>query len=136
VTSALPPSTTASEITREFDEVYDVRRVRKVPRRLLLQVLHSSRALDTCLKEIVVLNGGSPPETLGGSIKHFADTAGPLGVPLKVTVPTWRQDNQRLIANERNKFMHEADVYPTTASDIAALLSNMHACLIDVLTRW
>jgi hypothetical protein len=46
-----------SVLQAEFNEVYGVRKIRRASRRRLLEVLHSTRALDSTLKAFINHHG-------------------------------------------------------------------------------
>src|SRR6266478_7446913 len=73
---AADPSLTS--IQSEFAEVYAVRKVRRATRRRILEVLHSTRAVDTALRAFVVHHGcrtpGKPaPNSLGQYLYALRD---------------------------------------------------------------
>jgi hypothetical protein len=118
-------------IQREFGEAYQVRRVRNPQRRHLLQVVHSTRALDSSLRAFVIyhqcLSGNSLGKYLASLTNHQSPT---LNSQLS---PRDRHRFQNTIVNTRNRFMHEAGSYPASENDISTLLSEMHDCLFAVV---
>jgi hypothetical protein len=132
------PSLTANpslqKIRDEFAEVYAVRKVRRATRRRVLEVLHSTRALDTTLRAFVGHYGcrqpGKPlPNSLGPYLYALRDhsVAG-----LGHFTEAQRLHFYSKIAGPRNQYMHEAGVFPAADADVQALLSEMHACLSAV----
>ena len=119
-------------IQDEFNEVHLVRRVRRDARRRLLEVLHSTRALDTTLAVFVGHhNCHSPrhrnaPNSLGGYLYALRDHSVP---GLQRIAEPHRANFQQQIVAIRNRYMHEAGSMPTNDTDIQSLLSEMHACL-------
>jgi hypothetical protein len=118
-------------IQAEFGEVYGVRKVRRKTRRRLLEVLHSTRALDSTLAAFIGHHGccspgKKPPKSLGqylfalhnhtvGGLGHLADAH--------------RRRFASNIVDPRNLYMHQAGAFPMADTDIQLLLSEMHACL-------
>ena len=128
---ALHPSGTAIQV--EFSEVHRARRVRKAERRRLLEVLHSTRALDSTLSVFVshhgCSTGGRSARSLGAYLRALESHA----VPTLGRLPSaLRWHFQSTIADPRNKYMHEAGAAPATDGDLVALLSEMHSCLAAV----
>ena len=120
------------QIDEEFAEVYRVRLVRRRNRRRLLQVLHSTRALDSSLKVFVTIFGLSPRNpSLGAYLweltNHNQSRLGNLP-------EADRRRYQSEIVDLRNEFMHEAGAFPPDDQQIKVLLSDMHSCLCQVLS--
>lgn len=122
------PARHTTPLLRELEEVYVARRVSRVPRRLLLQVLHSTRGLDGSLNAFIAAAGEKPGTSLGRMLTQLESKG--LG-GRKLPNGTAAQFQKRIV-DERNRFMHQADVYPTHDGEIATLLSEMHACLTQV----
>ena len=130
----LAATSTSSLVNAEFDEVYKSRRLRHKDRRRLLQVLHSTRALDSALSAFVSFHGcttktGKPPTGLGGyltALKEHSVTG------LTNITETERSHFQKQIAKPRNRYMHQAGAFPVSETDLDVLLSEMHACLVRV----
>jgi hypothetical protein len=134
-TSYLAADPSLPNIQSEFAEVYAVRRVRRATRRRILEVLHSTRALDTTLRAFVGYHGcrspGKPlPTSLGQYLYALRDhtVAG-----LSRFTEAHRRHFTLTISNPRNRYMHEAGAFPTADLDIQTLLSEMDACLAAVL---
>jgi hypothetical protein len=118
-------------IIREFDEVYCARRVRIRDRRRLLQVLHSTRALDTCLRVFIDFHNCPSARSLGGYLRSLQNHRSPT-LRGRLSHPE-RHRFQNSITNNRNRYMHEAGAYPTDDNEVAQLLSEMQDCLLIVL---
>lgn len=100
-------------------------------RRELLQVLHTTRALDSSLRAFLLqrhvpLNGAA---ALGGYLtrlaNHGANGVGQLSERRRASF-------QATIVDPRNRFMHSADAYPTRW-EADRLLNEMYSCLSEVL---
>jgi hypothetical protein len=121
-------------IKSEFAEVYAVRKVRRATRRRILEVLHSTRALDTTLATFVGhhgcrMTGNRAPKSLGQYLYALRDhTISGLG---QLTEPHRHRFNSN-IAAPRNRYMHEAGAFPALDSDLQQLLSEMDTCLTVV----
>lgn len=126
-------------IQDEFGEVYRVGKVRHTDRRRLLEVLHSTRALDTALSSFVRFHGclprprggrpSSPPNTLGGYLialeEHSITGLGAL-------TPAQTRHFQTVIVDRRNVYVHEAGAVPMGDPEVHVLLSEMDSCLMAV----
>lgn len=129
-----PVSGTAkhADIQAEFEEVLLVRRVIKRSRKRLLQVLHSTRALDSTLTAFIHLKGyRSTPSSLGSYLYALRDGN---GTSLNRISETERAHYQKHIVGLRNQYMHEAGLMPTTDSEVLTLLAEMETCLQRVLS--
>jgi hypothetical protein len=125
-----------SLLQQEFNEVYAVRKVRRSSRRRILEVLHSTRALDSTLKAFVRHHGclpkpkkgktSTPPSSLGGYLYALRDHA---VVGLGAITEPQRHGFQAQIVDTRNVYMHEAGAFPVLDADVQTLLSEMHTCL-------
>ena len=121
-----------ADIQAEFDEVLLARRVLKRPRKRLLQVLHSTRALDSTLKEFTRLNGCLPQRpSLGAYLIALKKGQCP---SLKRISAAERHHYQTQIVNLRNGYMHEAGLMPANDSEVLTLLGEMETCLQRVLS--
>jgi hypothetical protein len=115
----------------EYQDVYQSNRVRRLPRRFLLQVLHSTRGLDTCLARFVTYHNvplNRAPAL--GSYLH-ALTQHRLAVISRLLQADQRR-YQNSIVNERNRYMHEAGTAPVNDAEVETLLSEMDHCLTTV----
>lgn len=126
-------------VLREFDEVktVDSMAVEEKIRRLL-QVLFSTRALDTTLAEFVKKYGYTDPSEPS---KKFRSLHGYLrllcyGEPATVSIrkleESYLEKYQKNIIDKRNRYMHEADAFPMYDLEILILLSEMNECLARV----
>ena len=128
-----------AQMQQEFGEVYKVRKVRMKTRRRLLEVLHSTRALDTALKALVAAKGCLPRPTYRGPARAPRSLGGYLtaleqhsiaGLNRLTAAEKWHY--QTSIVDVRNLYMHEAGAFPANDADIQVLVSEMHACLAAV----
>lgn len=121
-------------ITSEFRQVYAVRKIRRSPRRRILEVLHSARALDTVLATFVAnyncMKNGRVPRAMG---QYLHALEGHVVVGLDNLQPTHRIQFQTNIVDRRNTYLHEAGQFPTNDSEVDLLLAEMHSCLSIVV---
>jgi hypothetical protein len=116
-------------------ELSDVLRANKVPdkrRRWLLQVLHSTRALDSALAAFIQQKGIQPargrgkPTGLGGYLKLLEKH----GTSGRARLPSgFANQYQVSIVKHRNRFMHEAGSFPRREAEIRLLLGEMQSCM-------
>jgi hypothetical protein len=122
------------DIQSEFNEVYAVRKIRKAARRRILEVLHSTRALDTTLSAFVghyrcLPAAGNTPDSLGGYLVALEQHR----VPGLGQMPgLQRRHFQTSIVNVRNTYMHRAGAFPPSDRDVQLLLAEMNTCLAVV----
>jgi len=100
----------------------------RFPRRSgwLLAVLHTTRALDTTLSEVVKNKGwwNSRQQSLGAYLMTLKNNA--------VLTQTERNHYQHNVVSMRNTYMHQAGAIPSKI-DADVLLAEMHACVANVL---
>jgi hypothetical protein len=112
------------DIVRELQRVMETKRISGGDR-WLLQVLHTTRALDTCLSRVVAQRGWTvPTPSLGAYLIELRAK----GVIVEHQRRHW-QDN---LVHPRNTYMHSANQMPPQhmADD---LLDEMDACMSIVL---
>lgn len=120
-----------ARIIDEYEEVVRVNPLLPQARRWLLQVLHSTRGLDTTL--VVFLRAKGIPiggQSLGAYLYTLRDHTVP-GVG-NLTGPE-RANYQHRIVRRRNTYMHNAGAAPANVFEIQALVNEMNACLVRVL---
>lgn len=117
-------------ILDELDEVLRSRRVLRRKRKQLLQILHSSRAVDTSLKVFVGHHAGAQQElALGTYLTRLATGVGTLQ-----KLPTNSAKRyKRNIVKPRNYYMHSAGAFPANEQEILIFLSEMHACVVEII---
>lgn len=129
---SLRGSPTLPNVLQDLGEVIRVNALQPLRRRCLLQVLLSTRSIDTSLATYaasrrIPLGGRS----LGAYLRSF-NTHTVAGVGRLSHLE--RQQFQNRIVNRRNHFMHEAGAYPAGVHEVDRLLAEMHACLARVFT--
>lgn len=128
--SGHPGLTGSPELTAIIGELNRVGAAAKVPKYngWLLGVLHTTRALDTTLRELLRHKGWLDPlkQGLGAYFaalrNHSILTTG--------ETDSWK----RSIVDKRNRYMHVAGAMPSQLEN-DAILSEMEACLTIVLGR-
>lgn len=98
-------------------------------RRGLITVLHTTRLLDSALREFLVSKKLSPPSqpSIGRFLVALTKHTGAFGhLPV-----SRRLHYQRTIVNPRNVYMHGADEYPSNYV-ASVILGEIHACLAEV----
>ena len=120
-------------ISNELGEVTQSASIFRQGRRQLLQIVHSTRALDTALKELLTSHGipTGNQNSLGAYLLAFENHS--IGGVSKLPKAN-RQRYQISIVNARNKYMHQAGSFPSNDGEVRSLLSEMQACLIEVFS--
>lgn len=130
--SVVAASSSFSSIKSEYGEVIHSGKIQPLRRRRILQVLHSTRGLDSTLKEFTNRHGVPVNrQTLGGYLWGLAHH--PLKTISRLS-DLERGDFQRSIVRTRNRYMHEAGAYPAGDYQVLGLLSDMQACLSRVFS--
>ncbi|MGH9763152.1 MAG: hypothetical protein ACREDR_10775 [Blastocatellia bacterium] len=129
--AALASDPAYGAIQTEFGEVYRARKVRSKQRRRLLQILHSTRALDTSLKRFNIYHSCPRGVSLGGYLKALQNhnTA---SLRRRLSATECRRF-QNSIVDQRNRYMHEAGAFPLNDNDAAFLFAEMEDCLAIAL---
>lgn len=127
------------KIEKEFEEV---KRVDSMPIeekiRRLLQILHSTRALDSTLAAFIKNYGYTNPSDPGKKVKSLYGYLELIcyGNPATANIRKLEERDlkkyQQNIVHERNRYMHEADAFPIDDLEILLLLSEMDECLAKV----
>ncbi len=124
---------TLPTLINELDEVVRVNHIMPLPRRCLMQVLYSTRSLDSALRAFLRVRGIHIPDnqrSLGGYLRKLRNP-GIAGAGTLSQLEYIHYRNQ--ITNRRNKYMHEAGTNPTGIHEVSTLLNDMHACLARCL---
>lgn len=116
-------------IRAEYGEVLNVASVSPAARRMLLEVLHSCRAFDSFLKVYVRLHGYKTkrePKSMGDYLWALKENG-----RIDKRRRKYFQDH---IAGERNKYLHEAGIFPSAEdTDVPKLLSEMESFMSEAL---
>jgi hypothetical protein len=121
-----------SAIIDELDEVIRVRPLQPRRRCRLLQILHSTRALDSALAVFLDHHRCPSGTSLGRHLKNLTEHRSPT-LPNRLSQQA-RHRYQNTIVKNRNRYMHESGQYPSNDAEITNLLSEMHDCLVTVLS--
>lgn len=112
------------DVIRELQRVIDTKRISGGDR-WLLQVLHTTRALDTCLARIIAQHRWAvTTPSLGGYLRELRDKG--------VIVEHQRHHWQNSLVGPRNLYMHSANMMPLQHT-ADGLLDEMDACMSIVL---
>jgi hypothetical protein len=130
--SAISGSPARADIDAEFEEAMRARAVWRKRRRQLLQVLHSTRALDSALKTFTTHYGFCPPRPALGRYLHALGNHTSTALAGRLSLSE-RGRFQASIVNPRNRLMHEAGAYPLNDTEVLTLLSEMQDCLTIVV---
>jgi hypothetical protein len=123
---ALTASARLNDITNELRLIATSSRF---PRRSgwLLAVLHTTRALDTTLSEVLAFRSWrSRSPTLGSYLVELRNRS--------VITTTERIHYQAAVVDRRNTYMHQAGTIPTRI-EADSILAEMHACVAVVLNQ-
>lgn len=130
IAGSVVPAHDSGVIQREFDEVERVRRIRVLKRRHLLQVLHSTRALDSFLSAFALYHGcRGRSKSLGGYLNALERHRSSNISQLPSGTASYYQGT---IVNKRNLYMHEAGAFPASSTEINTLLSEMHNLIVTI----
>lgn len=118
------------DIIKELDELVATRRVSEQKRRLLLEVLHSTRALDSSLAAVNTHYSCDPAaRTLGqylyALVNHSHTSLG------RLSTNQVGQFNAKIV-KLRNRYMHSAGAFPNK-SEVAHMLAVIEQCLATVV---
>lgn len=94
----------------------------------LLKLLHTTRALDTTLREVLIFKGWANANSysLGGYLMSLRNHT----IIDQSEYLAWKNS----IVNPRNKYMHSAGAMPNQLES-NAVLSEMEACLTVILAK-
>jgi hypothetical protein len=112
-------------VRAELGELGFCDKVSPEKRRGLLQVLHSTRALDSSLKIALSVIGVTPSYSIGKHLDQFHSTG-------RITKASATRYKHR-IASVRNRYMHEANAFPSSSKDADQLVAEIETCLVDIL---
>ena len=129
------------KVLKEFEEVkrVDSMAIEEKIRRLL-QILHSTRALDSTLAAFIEKYDYTYPSYSRKKVKSLYGYLDLIcfGNPATANIRRLKESDlknyQQKIVNERNRYMHEADAFPINDLEILLLLSEMNECLAKVFS--
>jgi hypothetical protein len=127
-----------SLILSELNSVMTASMISDDRKRRLLQILYSTRALDTVLitfirercEFLTVAITPDPGKGMGDYLKWLErnNINGVAKMP-----GTSREAFMRRIVDKRNRYMHQAGAFPRDDAEVAQLLSEMEACISQVV---
>lgn len=125
-----------ARIEQEFKELVGVSGVKPVRRRMLLEVVHSCRALESTMGAFITSMGIATPEkekSLGKYLNVLASSkAITHGLAAKID-PHSQLRYQELVTKVRNNMMHRADAYPINEDHLDGFLSVVDAWMNHVI---
>lgn len=120
----------ANVVVEEFQEVIRIAQMMPLRRRCLIQVLFSTRAIDTALRNYIASKGiPATPRSIGESL-HVLVSHQVTGIS-RLSERQYRSF-QSQIAHRRNRYMHAAGAFPAGVQEVTELLGAMEACLTRV----
>ena len=114
-----------NDIDQEIQEVGWCNRVSPIRRRHLLQVFHGLRALESALKEVIRSHGFVPGMTLG-EVLHQLNRFPPTH-PAHLDASSLNRF-LRSVKDERNRLMHNANVFPRSTREAERAFGEISAC--------
>ncbi len=119
-----------AQIEAELEELSNCNRIGPERRKRLLQVLHSTRALDSTLGKLISHYGQVPETSLGPRLSQLKNLpSGQRGHLSHATIDAFR----RAICSKRNKFVHTANAYPTSSNEVDGLVGDIQSVLTALL---
>jgi hypothetical protein len=123
-------SPTLNNVDAELEELGRCARLQPLKRQRLLQVIHASRAIDTCLASILRDNGITPEHGIGKMLKQLTSLHPSIrGYLDHSRVSAFRSS----IANKRNHYAHNAASFPNSTQEVDKLVAEVHACMAMIL---
>ncbi|WP_405180803.1 hypothetical protein [Nocardia sp. NBC_01377] len=130
---ALRGSLLLNDIIHELNRIAAAERSDKTDS-WLLKVLHTTRALDTSLKEVLAHKGWTPTDKKTGKPK-FGLGAYLIELQIHgVLTPRQRDNFQKAIVDKRNRYMHQAGTMPNRL-EANTILNEMDTCLSVIFTN-
>jgi hypothetical protein len=119
-----------NSVDSELDELGRCGRIKPVKRQRLLQVIHASRALDTCLSAVLRGNGVQPNHGIGKMLDQLkALPPRAKGYMDHPAVTNFKS----AIAYKRNRYAHAAGTFPTSTKEVDDIVSEIHSCLSVII---
>jgi hypothetical protein len=117
-------------VDAELEELGRCARLQPIKRQRLLQVIHASRALDTCLSTVIASNGIAPQHGIGKMLNQLkALPPNASGYMSHAAASNFIST----IAHKRNRYAHQAGAFPSSTKEVDDLVSEVHACLATIL---
>lgn len=129
-----------ASIILEFQETDNCKKIRKINRKYITMILHSTRALDSSMAYFLQHNSirnyrnGNRAITARSIGQYIDALALHNNNQLNRITQQERTNYKNRIANIRNNFMHTAGAYPTNSNEVNNLLSEMHSLLSRMFT--
>lgn len=126
-----------ARVTDEFDQLLQLSSVNPQRRRMLLEVVHSCRALESTLDVMLIHFGiviADKDKSLGKFLNTLNSSAvvGPGKLADRIDSHS-KARYQELVTKVRNNMMHRAGAYPTSESDLDGFMSVVHGWLSHLM---
>jgi len=118
------------QVDVELSELGRCVRLQPLNRQRLLQVIHATRALDTCLASILRSNGITPEHGIGKMLRQLRTLHPTVRGHLDHTTATAFNYS---IAYKRNRYAHRAGSFPASTQEVDQLVAEVHACMALIL---
>lgn len=129
------PIYSGSQILRKVDlEIHEIGNCTSVTlqrRKFFLQVMHSTRALDSAINAVLLHNNINSSHSMGKMLRQLQNL--PPGTRGWLPPATATRFVNK-IATPRNKYAHQADAFPTSTNEVDSLVSEVHTCLTLILS--
>jgi len=117
-------------VDHELQEAGNVHRITPERRRLLLEVFHLLRALETAMKDILAANQVPAEHSLGNLLKQLSRLPPTSRGHLPMRYKHLFHNGIRV---HRNLLMHQANAYPTSARQAQTILGEIESCFLMIL---
>ena len=117
-------------VDNELQELGRCVRLQPLTRQRLLQVLHASRAIDTCLRSILLAHGITPASGIGKMLHQLRSLSPAKRGYLNHSAAAAFVAS---IANPRNRYAHTAGSFPSSTQEVDRIVSEVHACMAMIL---
>jgi hypothetical protein len=117
-------------IELELDELGRCNGLQPLKRQRLLQVIHASRSLDTCLSSILRSHGIVPKHGIGKMLHQLRTLPQAARGYLDHSTASAFVGS---IARPRNRYAHKAGTFPNSSQEVDRLISEVHACMSIIL---
>jgi hypothetical protein len=119
-----------SQVDAELEELGRCNALQPVKRQRLLQVIHSTRALDTSLLVVLRHHGKDPKYSIGKMLHQLPSLpSGAVGHLTHNAVVGFVGG----ICGLRNRYAHKAGAFPTSTLEVDGLVARIHSCILAIL---
>ncbi|WP_145924236.1 MULTISPECIES: hypothetical protein [unclassified Rhizobium] len=119
-----------AQVDEELGELGRCNKMQPPNRQRLLQVIHATRALDSCLNAVLTHHALTPKHGIGKMLHQLPSLHPSLRGHLPYsTVVAYVS----AIAMPRNRYAHRAGSFPNSTHEVDKIISEVHACLASIL---